>query len=152
MALTRKAPNTIHLGGPKVVVNEYVASAAITPGYLIELHSDSGTLSWRKNASATEQVTIAVALDAPMFNEGIDDDYADGDLVEAAYLQPGSVFYGLIPSGQDIAVGDFLQSNGDGLLKEATATTATANVAKFQSLDAPGSVTAETRLRVVVIQ
>lgn len=152
MALTRKNPNTIHLGGPKVLVDEYVASAAITPGYLVEQHSDSGTLKWRKNASATEQVTLAVALDQPEFNLGIDDDYAAGDLVKAAFLAPGSVFYGLIPSGQNIAVGALLQSNGDGKLKAASATTAAANVAKFQSLDAPGSVTADTRLRVQVIQ
>ena len=131
--------------------DEHVASAAITPGYLIELHSDSGTLSWRKNASATNQATMAIALDDPARNKGIDDDYADGDKVRAAFLRPGAVFYGEIPSGQDIAVGDYLQSNGNGQLKEATAATATANVARFQSLDAPGAVAADTRLRVVVI-
>jgi hypothetical protein len=151
MALTRKNPRTVHLGGPMVLSNEHVASAAITPGYLVELHSDSGTLKARANASATNQPTLAVALNQPEQNEGIDDAYAAGDLVKMGFLAPGSVFYGVIPSGQDIAVGDYLQSNGDGKLKEATAVTATANVARFQSLDAPGAVTADTRLRVQVI-
>jgi hypothetical protein len=93
-----------------------------------------------------------VALDRPELNKGLTDNYAAADLVAAGFLAPGSVFYGLIPSGQDIANGALLQSNGDGKLKAATATTQDAGLGKFQSLDNPGSVTADTRLRVQVIQ
>lgn len=160
MAISLTNPNAIHLAGPLTIaagddsdgLGTNVASAAITPGYLVEAHASGGDLKWRPHASATEQVSIAVALNQPELNKGIDDAYAAGDLVKVGWLAPGSVFYGVIPSGQDIAVGDFLQSNGNGKLKEATATTAAANVAKFQSLDAPGSVTADTRVRVQVIQ
>lgn len=160
MAITKINPRTIHLGGPLTVVagddsdglGTHVASAAITPGMLVEQHADSGDLKWRPHGTDSEQVTLAVALNEPHLNHGIDTAYAIGDLVSVGFLGPGSVFYGIIPSGQDISVGEFLQSNGDGKLKTASATTATANVAKFQSLDAPGSVTADTRLRVQVIQ
>ena len=152
MAITKLNPNTIHLAGPKVLVDDLVAGGAITPGFLVEMYDDSGANKWRANASATEICAVAVALDRPELNKGIDDAYAAGDLVAVAFLAPGSVFYGLIPSGQDIANGDLLQSNGDGKLKAATATTQDAALGRFQALDNPGSVTADTRLRVQVIQ
>ena len=153
MALTRKAPNTILLSQrDQVIIDDTLkASAAITPGMLVEMAASGGETTWVANAAAADVQYKAVALNAPYLNDGIDTDYASGDRVPVAFLTPGAVFYGIIPSGQDIAVGDHLQSNGDGKMKEATATTAAASVAHFQSLDAPGAVTADTRLRVVVV-
>ena len=153
MALTRKAPNTILLSErDQVILDDTLAcSEAVTPGMLVEMASDSGTLKWKKNAAAADVQIKCVALNAPYLNDGIETDYATDDRIPVAFLRPGCVFYGIIPSGQDIAVGDDLQSNGDGKMKEATADTAAASVAHFQSLDAPGSVTVDTRLRVVVV-
>jgi hypothetical protein len=152
MAITKKEPNTVHLAGPKVLINDLAAGGAITPGFLVEMYDDSGVNKWQANSGADEIVPLAVALEQDEMNKTIDDDYAAGDLCKVAFLGPGSVFYGLIASGQDIANGDLLQSNGDGYLKAATATTATAALGKFQSLDNPGAVVADTRLRVQVIQ
>lgn len=154
MALEKLNPRRIHLGGPLTKLDDFQheASAAITPGFLVELHDDSGETKVRPHDTDSEQVPMAVALDRPENNKEIDDDYAIGDAVKVGFLAPGSVFFGLIPSGQDISNGEYLQSNGDGKLKTASATTATANVAKFQSLDNPGSVTADTRIRALVIQ
>lgn len=160
MSIAKLNPNTILLHGPSILwdadqgdaVGTFRASAAITPGWIIELHDNTNVLAWRPHGTDSEQVSTAVALDRPENNDTIDDDYSIADTVKAAWLSPGAVFFGVIPSGQDIQVGEFLQSNGDGKLKTASATTATANVAKFQSLDAPGSVIVDTRLRVVVIQ
>lgn len=152
MSITKLNPNTIWLGGPKHLVNDLVAGVATTPGMIVEMYSDGGVLKIRPNASATEQATIAVALEQAEMNKTVDDAYAIGDLVIAAFLVPGSTFWALIPSGQNIAVGGLLQSNGDGKLKAATSTTAADNLAKFQALEASGAVTADTRLRVQVIQ
>lgn len=152
MAITKRDPNTVYLAGPITRVDEFPAGEAITPGHLIELYDDSGTMKWRKHATSTEQVTLAVALEQGHFNLGVDDAYAAGDQVVAGILCPGSTFWGLIASGQDISSAELMQSAGAGLLKAATATTAAANVAKFQSLDNPGAVTELTRLRVQVIQ
>ena len=160
MSIAKRNPNTILLHGPAIkwdanqgdAVGTYLASAAITPGWLIEIHDNSSVAAWRPHGTASEQVSTAVALDRPENNDTIDTDFAIGDTVPAAWLSPGAVFYGVIPSGQDISPGELLQSNGDGKLKVASASTATANVAKFQSLDLTGAVTADTRLRVVVIQ
>lgn len=153
MAITKVNPRTVHLGGPITVVEseDFVASAAITPGMLVELHDDGSNLDVRANGSATEYPALSVALELTEFNETITDAYAAGQTVKIGYLAPGSVFYGIIPSGQNISRAELLQSNGDGKLKSATATTADANLGRFMSLDNPGSVAADTRLRVLVI-
>lgn len=156
MTIERRAPNTVLLftGGPRVIDNEHVASEAITPGHLIEPvpAQASDALTYRKNASASEILVLCVALEQSHLNLGVDDAYASGDLVTACYLKTGDIFWGLLPSGQNIQVGEYLQSNGDGTLKSASATTAAANVAKLQSLDNLGAVTSLTRVRVQVIQ
>lgn len=153
MALTRKNPYKIILSDEADLIldNELEAKEAITPGFLIE-HVLDTTLKWQKNSAAADQVPMVVADVNTMDNGTVDTDYAIGDLVRAYWLRPGVVFRGVIPSGQNIALGDELQSNGDGKLKEATADTAAANVHKFTALDAPGVVTADTRVTVVVIQ
>jgi hypothetical protein len=147
------SPNTIWLGGMGITpVHTYSAGEAITPGQLVILVSDGGTPKWYKANSATNIQPVWVALEQDEQNLGIDDNYAAGDLVKVAALGPGCTFYGLIPSGQDIAVCDYLQSNGDGNLKEATAVTAAANVARYQSLTNAGAVVALTRVKVQVVQ
>jgi hypothetical protein len=152
MAISKRNPRTILLSGPaKHIENEYHAGGEITPGMLVELYNDSGTTKVRVNQSATEIVERAVALEQGELNKTISDVYATGDLVKVAYLDTGDIFYGLIPSGQDIATLELLQSNGDGKLKAATATTASANLGLFRALDRPGSVTVDTRVRVEVL-
>jgi hypothetical protein len=80
-------------------------------------------------------------------NKGVDEVYAIGDLVKFAFLVPGTTFWGIIPSGQDIQFCELLGPNGDGRLKSASPTTAAGGVARFQSLDEPGAVVANTRCR-----
>lgn len=158
MAVERRAPNTILLsgGGPgaegaATYVNNIKAGAEITPGMVIETYDDAGVTKWRPHSAAAGMQSVVVALEQLMMNLGVDDVYAVDDLVQAAVLRPGSMFWGLIPSGQDIANQDFMQSNGDGLLKEATATTAAAGVARFKSHDQLGAVTVRTRVRAEVL-
>lgn len=154
MALESLNPRRVHLGGPITVLDDfqYEASATVTPGMLVELHDSSGETKVRPHDTSTEVVTLAVALDRPENNKEITDNYASGDAVKVGFMAPGTIFYGIIPSGQNISNGEFLQSNGDGKLITASATTQDAALGKFQSLDNPGSVAADTRLRVLVIQ
>lgn len=153
MAITRKTPNTILLYCSKdqpTIVNDLVAYEAITPGQLVEQFSDGGVMKWRKNSSATNVTELAVALNQPERNDGVDTAYAAGDLVQVWKPDNGDIFWGLIPSGQDISIGDSLQSNGDGYLKEATSVAASANVALFKAQSAPGAVTVLTRVKAEV--
>lgn len=152
MAITQRPPNTIHLGGQIDRIGEYVASTAITPGMLVERFRDSdGKSKWRPHSTAADQQQAFVALESLMTNRGVDDAYAADDILTVAAYNRGGTFWGIIPSGQNIVTGAPLQSNGDGRLKAAAATTAAANVFRFKALDSPGAVTADTRVRVEVI-
>lgn len=160
MAITRRPPGTIYLGGGDgpggesgyTIVNEYTAGAAITPGMLIEKYDDAGTTKWRPHSAAADMQDWWVALEQSEMNLGVDDPYAIGDLVKAAKMQKGSFFWGIVASGQTIANLARLQSNGDGRTKAATATTAAANVAYLQALEALGGpLGAHTRCRLEVI-
>lgn len=151
MALAGFPPNTICLAGECKPVADYPTSEIATPGHLAEMFNDSGVLKWRKNTSDVNQPTLAVYLEQEELNKGVDDNYVANSLAKVWFMCPGNVFWALVPSGQNIAYGDYLQSNGDGTLKEATDVTAAANVARFQSLDNLGEITALTRCRVQVI-
>lgn len=117
MSITKQNPRTIHLGGRIVEVNDVAAGGAITPGMLLLRYA--GPLYKAHDAASIEAVPV-VALNPSMLNKGIDDAYASGDLVEAAVGEKGATFYMLIPSGQNIAAGAMLESNGDGKLKAGT--------------------------------
>lgn len=117
MAITRNPPFTIHLGGHGTLVNDVPAGGAITPGMLIERYNASGTPKFRAHNSSGGFATPIFALNQSEMNKGIDDAYAADDLVKAFVGWPGSVIYAIVPSGQNIAAGAFLESNGDGRLK-----------------------------------
>lgn len=151
MALTIRDPNTIHLGGRVEKLNEHVAGVEITPGMEIEFYDDSGTMRLRPLASATQRPTSIIALEKSLHGKGVDDTYAVGELVLAAKFLPGSTFWGMTVSGQDVSAGEYMQPNGDGRHKVATSTAAGDGVAVYQALEALGAVTETTRLRIQVI-
>jgi len=160
MAVARNTPNTILLGsnhpgadGGITRINEYVCGATpITPGDLIELVLENGARKWRPHNSATAIRSVTVALELTMQNKTINDAYTENQLVEACTLTSGCKFYGRVPSGANISLSDYLQSNGNGMMKEATASTAAAGVAfAIAGDDAPGAVIVTTRLIAEVI-
>lgn len=117
MSITRQKPNTVHLGGHVEVINDVPAGVAITPGYLIERYKAT-TMKFRPHATSAGLGAKTVALNQPYLNLGIDTAYAIGDLVDAAIASPGASFYMLIASGQNLALGDMLESAGDGTLNK----------------------------------
>lgn len=121
MSVTRQAPNTVWLGGPRVEIGDVVAGEAITPGHLIERYdAGSGVSKFRKH-TGTSLEGSTYATEQSMLNKAITDAYAAGDLVEASVGSPGSSFYAFIASGQNIAAGGQLESAGDGTLKAYSA-------------------------------
>lgn len=154
MAITKRPPNTIYLGGGGpggeggiTHVNDIVAIETITPGMLLEYHNDSGVLKWGVHDAADDPCPLAVALEQLMMNKTVDDNYAAGDLVQAGILRSGSQFWGLVPIGANLNPGDRLQSNGNGMLKAA----ATGDVRFVAVESTSGAVAAVTRLRVEVL-
>jgi len=154
MAITKRAPNTIYLGGGDgpggesgcTVINDLKAVETIIPGMLLEYHNDGGALAWGVHDSADEPVQVVVALEQIEVNVGVDYAYSDEDLVKAGALRPGAQFWGLVDSGQNIAVSARLQSAGNGTLKAA----ATGDI-RFVAVEGVGAVTTRTRIRVEVL-
>lgn len=151
MALAHRTPNTIYLGGDITKLNEWSLGVAGTPGMVLEFYTDGTVRKLRPHSVAGDIQTAIILLEKSLHNKGIDDTYAIGELAYAAELQAGAIFYGIAVSGQNIQSGEYLQSNGDGKLKVATATTAAANVAKFQAEETIGLIAADTRIRVSVV-
>lgn len=145
MAITRLDPNTVFLGGERVVVNDLAASEAITPGHLVDRFNNAGIIRWRKHATASIACAKAVATEHSMANKGPDDAYAANDLVEVSVLQPGATAWMFIASGQTIVAGNKLESAGDGTLKIFSA-----GVVLFSALENKTAV-ALTRLRVEAV-
>lgn len=154
MAIEAKPSNMILLFPPhniERIENRYKTSETATPGHFAELHDDSGTLKWRKNASSTESHTLAIYLENGMMNKGITDVWAANDLVRVAMLQPGDIVNALPASGQTITYAEKLQIGAGGTVITAGATTADANLARLQSLDNPGLLDGTDHIRVQVV-
>lgn len=146
MATTRLNPNTIHLGGPKTVVNDLAASESITPGMMIERFASGTTNRWRKS-TLTGLVNKAYALDHPMANKGVDDAYAAGDLVEAMIATAGTTVWALIASGGNVAFGAPLSDAGNGKVKAASGVTTAFALEKIDNSAGPG----DARIRIEVV-
>lgn len=94
------------------------ANAAISPGMLVELMS---TGKYRAHATAGGDALRMFALENYLEGKEITDAYAAEDKVQIWLPVPGDEVYALIADEQNIAVGDLLVSNGDGLLKKFAA-------------------------------
>lgn len=103
------------------VRQEAVANAAITPGHLIELMSTSKV---RVHASAGQPCLPMFAVENDLEGKEIGDAYAAADMVQYCHFGSGDVVYALIANGQDIAVGDKLESAGTGALRKYAASSA----------------------------
>lgn len=146
MSITLSNPNTVFLGGERVQLGVLAASEAITPGHLVERFNSSGTIRFRKHATAGGDTARLVATEQAMLNKGVDDAYAAADLMEVSAGQGGSTFWMLIASGQNIAAGNRLESAGDGTLRILASGTAL-----FSALENKPTVTVTTRIRVEVV-
>ena len=99
------------------IIEEYVAASAITPGNLIELTS-AGLV--QNHSTADGDVLQMFALEDELQGKEIDDDYAAGDRVQVWVPVRGEIVYARLADEQNVVIGDFLVSNGDGLLKKYT--------------------------------
>jgi hypothetical protein len=123
MAITKYPPNTIWLGGSRTEIGDLAANEAITPGMLVERTSVGGVARWRKHSVAGGKSSASIATDMNMLNKTVDDVCAIGDLIEVSIGQKGSTWWMLVPSGQNIAAGGYLESAGDGQLRAFAAGT-----------------------------
>ena len=96
------------------IINEYDAEAAILPGELIQLNS-SGNVEVHDVAGGN--LLHMFALEDELQGKGIDDAYEAEDKVQCWVTVRGEEVYAILADGNDIAIGDFLESNGAGELQ-----------------------------------
>ena len=110
------AKNTIKLKKYLDIINEYTATAvAITPGMLIELITGCKV---RAHATAGGNVLQMFALEDELQGKGIDDNYAASDKIQCWVPVRGEEVYAILVDGETVVCGDFLESNGAGLLQK----------------------------------
>jgi hypothetical protein len=126
------ARRTIKLKNYANVMEWYDANAAITPGMLIELMS---TEKVRAHASAGQNALPMFAVEDELQGKSITDAYAASDKVSCWIPNRGDMVNAILADGENAAIGSFLESNGDGMLKVHVA-----DVESFESNEA-GAIT-----------
>ena len=114
-------PNSVKLKAYNEVNNEYVAAAAITPGQLVEL---DGNGEVQPHSSAGQNALAMIAVEDYLQGKGIDEDYAADDQVQCWVPTKGDEAYMILADGENVADGDFLESDGNGNLQKHEADSA----------------------------
>lgn len=152
------AYNTIIVKGDPLR-KELRAAGAITPGDLLR-YASTTTVATHNVSGGTAFPLFA--LEAGYIGDTISTDYAAGDQVPFVHARRGDELYVNVASGENIAAFDPLESNGLGQLKEYTVQTLdvgatetidetiyTNTIVGF-ALEAPGSLSAETKVLIAV--
>lgn len=108
------AKNTIKVKKFLDVIEEYDSAAIITPGQLIELIA-AGTV--QRHSTAEGDALPMFALEDELQGKGIDDNYAASTKVQCWVAQRGEHVYAFLADGENVTIGQFLASNGDGDLR-----------------------------------
>ena len=111
------AYNTIFVQGDGVR-HEAIANAALYPGQLVELMS---TGKVRKHATAAGNVYLkAFAVEDDIQGNVINTQYASAALVQYNVAQRGDWVYAYLKEGENVVIGDPLESSGAGDLQKHT--------------------------------
>jgi len=132
------ADNTIILKDYVGVFLEKNAAEALYPGRMIELDSNDEV---QMHSSAAGVAVPMFAIEDALQGNGIDDQYASGDPVQTWIPNRGDEVYAILADGENVSIGDFLSSAGDGGLQGGT--TEPVGVA-LEALDLSGSSGEET--------
>lgn len=116
------AYNTIKVKKYSDNIEELTATAvAITPGMLVEVTS-AGTV--QAHSSPGQNAMPKFALEDELQGNGIDDAYAVSARIQVWTPYRGDLVYAIVADGENIAIGDELESNGDGTLRKHDADSA----------------------------
>jgi len=112
------AKNTIKLKNYSKVFEEYIAAGVITPGFLLEYTSEGKV---QAHSSAGQNMIPMFALEDELQGNGITDAYEVDNQVQVWVPGRGDEVYALLKDGEDVAKGDFLESDGNGYLQKHVA-------------------------------
>ena len=96
---------------------ELLAGGTIVPGDLVK-RTSANTLVVHATAAGKAQPMFAV--EDELQGHGITDNYSSGDLVQANVCMPGDQVNARLKASENVAIGDFLESAGDGTLQKMT--------------------------------
>lgn len=104
------AKHTIKIRKFSDIQDEYKADAIITPGMLLEVTA-TGV---KKHATAAGKHGALFALEDELQGKTIDDNYVAADRVQVWVAGRGDIVNALLEDESNIAMGDFVESNGEG--------------------------------------
>jgi hypothetical protein len=107
------AKNTIKVRKFSDIQDEHKADAVITPGMLLEITA-TGV---KKHATAAGKHAFLFALEDELQGKTIDEDYVAADRVQVWVAGRGDIVNAILEDESTIAIGDFVESNGEGLVQ-----------------------------------
>lgn len=107
--------NTVKIKKYSDIIEEMVANAAITPGDLVEVMSTGRV---RRHNGRSENALTMFALEDELQGKTIDDNYAQHDKVQVWVAGRGDLVYARLKADENISIGDWLVSAGDGTLEK----------------------------------
>lgn len=113
MATALGTPSRIQLKGNAGAYEEYLAAGVIKPGHLLKINVDGYVVPHDYERGQSERM---FALEDALQGRGIETNYASGERVFVYIAVPGEQIYAWLAFGQDVRVGDFLGSDGNGNL------------------------------------
>lgn len=111
-------PKTVILKGRPIRKEGLAGNALITPGYLIEWLSAADVLMPHSTSTGAAAKRFAIE-DDPQAGE-IGTAYASGSRIQYGVFGAGDEVYAFLVANATVARGDFLESNGDGVLVAGT--------------------------------
>ena len=146
------AKKTIKIKSYLDVQEELIANAAVTPGMLVE---EMSTGKARAHATQDGNALPMFAVEDEMQGKIITENYAADDPIQCWIPQRGDQVYAILVSGQNVAIGEFLTSNGDGKLKAEPSLSSTGDVKPLQvvgvATEAVNASVADARIIIRVI-
>jgi len=117
------ARNKVIVRGGEGGKRNFIVGAQVYPGELVEIYNDSGTLKIKPHSGAEQPAVKAFVLEDRNEGRTVDDAIAVGELAEVYFALPGDAIQARISNGQDVTIGNKVESAGDGRLQAFTADT-----------------------------
>ena len=111
-------PNTIKLKNFSDVNEEIVAAGTIYPGMLVERTSANKV---QAHSTAGGNALQMFACEDALQGKTIDQTYVSTDPVQVWFPGRGDHVYAILADDNDVAIGDFLESDGNGYLQKHAA-------------------------------
>jgi len=110
------------------IIEEIKSTAvAITPGMLLERDSTAGYV--KAHATAGGNVVPMFALEDELQGKEITDNYAVSTMIQVWIPRRGDKVYAILADSNEVSIGDFLESAGNGFLQKHSVDTASSQEA-----------------------